>query len=732
MTLVLNFGLSSGPRCAGSVAARWLAQRCLWLSLVLVGLGLASAAALPATAAAATGQTIVSLTFDDGTASQYWALAQLQAHNMTGTFYINSARTGTSDYYMNWTQIHDLYKAGNEIGGHTADHVDLPNTDPAEAQRQVCDDRSNLLSQGYAPTDFAYPYGDYNSSIEQMVASCGYNSARTSVLAPETNPPADPYAIRSGASSSTLAAYESAVTNAEQRGGGWVPVTFHQICNACDTDWITQADFSSFLTWLQGQQGNGVVVSRVADVIGGSVKPAVTVPFPPAPNGQNVLRNASLEYNTSNGGSPGSAPDCYTADQTGNNSATWSWTNDAHTGSWAERVVMSNYTDGDAKLYQNQDLGQCTPSVTSGHTYVVTEWYKSTIPVYFTAFSRDSLGAFGYWDSSPTFAASSTWKKATWTTQVVPKAVTGLSVGLTISGNGTLTVDDFGIQDAKPTGSADTSPPTVSLTSPSSGASVAGTVAITANASDNVAVDHVDYLVDGAVAGTTTNGLNTYNWYTRNLSNGAHTIAVRAVDPAGNATTTSAISVNVANSPTNLLQNASLETTSGGSPSCWLLGGYGTNSFTWAPSTDAHTGANAENLNVSAWTNGDRKLVSAQDTGTCAPAATPGHTYTVTSWYKVPAGSTASPRFFAYYRNSAGAWTFWTQSPLYASSSTWTQQTWSTPALPTGATNLSVGMGLQNVGSVTMDDFGLFDNSPPADTTAPTSSITCNGSSDGG
>ncbi len=203
---------------------------------------------------------------------------------------------------------------------------------------------------------------------------------------------------------------------------------------------------------------------------------------------------------------------------------------------------------------------------------------------------------------------------------------------------------------------------------------------------------------------------------------------MRAVDPAGNVATTNPITVNVSNSPTNLLQNPGLEN----GTSCWLLGGYGTNSFTWTPTGDAHTGRSAENLNMTSWTSGDRKLVSAQDNGACAPVGTPGHSYTVTGWYKIPAGATGSPRFFAYYRSSAGVWTFWTQSPIYPSNPSWTQENWSTPALPAGATNISVGMGLQNVGSVTMDDFGLFDNSPPADTTAPTSSITCNGASDGG
>jgi hypothetical protein len=97
--------------------------------------------------------------------------------------------------------------------------------------------------------------------------------------------------------------------------------------------------------------------------------------------------------------------------------------------------------------------------------------------------------------------------------------------------------------------------------------------------------------------------------------------------------------------------------------------------------------------------------VSAQDTGACAPTAVAGRTYTVSGWYK----ATVSPVLYAYYRNSAGAWVYWAQSAQPASA-TWTQGVWTTPALPSGATALSVGMGLNQVGSVTMDQFGLYLN----------------------
>jgi peptidoglycan/xylan/chitin deacetylase (PgdA/CDA1 family)/archaellum component FlaF (FlaF/FlaG flagellin family) len=678
---------------------------------------------------AATPQTIVSLTFDDGSASQYWARSELSAHGMHGTFYINSARVGSSSYYMDWSQIHDLYSDGNEIGGHTADHVNLPQTDTAEAQRQICHDRVNLLNQGFQPTDFAYPYGAYNASIEQMVQGCGYNSGRTtSETAAETVPPADPYAMRV-AHGSDLASLQASIMNAEQHGGGSVQLVFHQICNACDTDWISRSDFTALLDWLQPRAANGTVVETVHDLIGGSVQPGTDVPpAPAAPNGWSVLKNASLEYDT-NGDS---APDCWQFDAFGTHNATWSRTSDAHTGSSAERVDISNYSSGDEKLLTGQDLGFCTPSVTPGHQYSVTAWYKSNASPYFTAFTRDAIGAFGFWTGSASFAPSSTWQKATWVTPAIPSGVTGLSFGLTLASNGFLTVDDLGLDDASPTGSADTTAPTVSITSPAAGSTVAGAVTISATASDNIAVDHVDFLVDGSLVGTSTHGPYGFNWDARNATNGSHTITARAVDPAGNTRTSTPVTVTVSNSFTNLLQNPSLETASGSTPSCWLLGGYGTNSFAWTRTSDAHTGSFGENLTVSSWTNGDRKLVSAQDAGICAPSATPGHTYTVGAWYKVPSGSVGQPVIFAYYRNSAGSWVYWAQSPKLASASTWTNATWTTPAVPAGATALSVGLGLTSAGSVTMDDLSLFDNTPPPDVTAPQSAITCNGDSDGG
>jgi len=246
--------------------------------------------------------------------------------------------------------------------------------------------------------------------------------------------------------------------------------------------------------------------------------------------------------------------------------------------------------------------------------------------------------------------------------------------------------------------------PTASLTSPNAGDLVAGTTALTASANDNLGVDRVDFLLDGQAVGSDSSAPYAFDWNSQSVPDGPHTIAARAVDTAGNTTTSSSVSVTVTNN--NLLTNPSLESATGSTPTCWQLGGYGTNAFTWTRTSDAHTGSFGEGMTISSWTNGDRKLVSAQDTGNCAPTGTPGKTYTVTAWYKSP----DTPIIFGYYRNSAGSWVYWAQSVRFPAAANWTRRTWTTPALPAGATHISIGVGLDKAGSVTMDDFGLFKN----------------------
>src|SRR6266545_355167 len=97
---------------------------------------------------------------------------------------------------------------------------------------------------------------------------------------------------------------------------------------------------------------------------------------------------------------------------------------------------------------------------------------------------------------------------------------------------------------------ADTTPPTVSITSPASGAAVRGTITVSANASDNVGVAGVQFKLDGANLGAEdTASPYSVSWNTTTASEGSHTLTAVARDAAGNTTTSSAVTVTVDNTP---------------------------------------------------------------------------------------------------------------------------------------------------------------------------------------
>ncbi len=96
-------------------------------------------------------------------------------------------------------------------------------------------------------------------------------------------------------------------------------------------------------------------------------------------------------------------------------------------------------------------------------------------------------------------------------------------------------------------GGGDTTPPTVSITAPLNGATVSGTVAINATASDNVGVTKVEFNVDGVLKSTDTTSPYSFSWDSTSVSNGTHSLTAKAYDAATNSTVSSPVSVTVNN-----------------------------------------------------------------------------------------------------------------------------------------------------------------------------------------
>lgn len=113
------------------------------------------------------------------------------------------------------------------------------------------------------------------------------------------------------------------------------------------------------------------------------------------------------------------------------------------------------------------------------------------------------------------------------------------------AGNSASSTDQTFTTDAAP----DTADPTVSLTSPTAGAAVGGTVTLTASASDNVAVAGVQFKRDTntLIGAEVTGAPYVRSWDTTALSDGSQTLVAVARDGAGNYATSTGVTVTVDN-----------------------------------------------------------------------------------------------------------------------------------------------------------------------------------------
>ncbi|MBC7707673.1 DUF1929 domain-containing protein [Polaromonas sp.] len=159
------------------------------------------------------------------------------------------------------------------------------------------------------------------------------------------------------------------------------------------------------------------------------------------------------------------------------------------------------------------------------------------------------------------------------------------------------------------------------------------------------------------------------------------------------------------------VQNAGLEQTTNNTPDCFSQSGYGANIANWSLTAAAHTGTVAQQLVVSNYTGGDRKLIITEN-ATCAPTVTAGSSYQLGAWYT----STAPKISLTVFKHSAAGWAYWTDIATAPASAGWAQISGTTPLVPNGTDQLSFGVSLADNGTLVTDDYSLA----PAPTVVPT------------
>jgi len=94
---------------------------------------------------------------------------------------------------------------------------------------------------------------------------------------------------------------------------------------------------------------------------------------------------------------------------------------------------------------------------------------------------------------------------------------------------------------------SDTTSPTASITSPTHGATVSGTITVSVSATDDVGVSQVALYRDGVLLATDTAAPFSFAWNTVQSSTGGHTLQAIARDAAGNSASSTPLSLTVNN-----------------------------------------------------------------------------------------------------------------------------------------------------------------------------------------
>ena len=315
-------------------------------------------------------------------------------------------------------------------------HPHLTQLTPRSSRRRDLPGPREPAGAGLPVTDFAYPFGDFDATTQSIVGDCGYDTGRgvSGIVSPngcfncdfaETIPPQNRLATRTPQnpqSTTTLADLQGYVTQAEQHGGGWVQVVFHEVCDGCDQYSTPLGDSASSSTGSQPRAANGTVVKTTARAS------SRRRPQPPPDPATNLLPNPSLEADANND----QVPDCWLLGGFGTNTFSWARTTDAHSGGFAERSTITAYTDGDRKLVSLQDAGACAPSAVPGHAYSVQAWAKRTAPARLVVYYRGSDGLWTFFAQGPLLPANSGYELMSMTTPAVPAGATNLSVGISL------------------------------------------------------------------------------------------------------------------------------------------------------------------------------------------------------------------------------------------------------------------------------------------------------------
>jgi peptidoglycan/xylan/chitin deacetylase (PgdA/CDA1 family) len=120
----------------------------------------------------------VGITFDDGFADTYDALASLEARGLASTVYVTTGEVGRRDRLAP-AQLAEIARAGAaELGAHAVRHRRLDELEMSEVVAELVGSKLQLEELiGEPVRSFAYPHGAFDNAVREGVIAAGYRSA---------------------------------------------------------------------------------------------------------------------------------------------------------------------------------------------------------------------------------------------------------------------------------------------------------------------------------------------------------------------------------------------------------------------------------------------------------------------------------------------------------------------------------------------------------------------------
>ena len=167
-------------------------------------------------------------------------------------------------------QVQELASSGHEIGAHSRTHTSLISLNTSGKTSEISGSRQDLLNAGFAPVStFAYPYGDYDPSVQTVTANAGFTLGR-SVVRGYNDSTTDHFALK-------IQQVSRDRTMAEMKGWidqaavdrTWLIFMFHQISDDPTNSplGISPADFQTLVSYLQTANVDKITVAEGASLL---------------------------------------------------------------------------------------------------------------------------------------------------------------------------------------------------------------------------------------------------------------------------------------------------------------------------------------------------------------------------------------------------------------------------------------------------------------------------------